>query len=314
MEIQQRRQPEALRRAQQRAIKRRRDRIKILAIGIPCLALILFAGWYLATSTPPNGNRSGMFREQAVNGASSLRLSSEAQTITADEFLRLAESVSEDSNGSKTSEANPISFRTSGEHPYQNESPHDPIGDWRLLLANPWNPVPEGYDVTLTQLMNGHAVDARCYPDLQEMIDDCRAAGYAPLICSSYRTYEKQKQLFDNRVISVMAQGLSEADAKVEAAKINAVPGTSEHQLGLAVDIVDVNNQNLDESQEKTATQKWLMQNSWKYGFILRYPADKSDVTGIIYEPWHYRYVGKDTAKEIFETDVCLEEYLEQQP
>ena len=90
-----------------------------------------------------------------------------------------------------------------------------------------------------------------------------------------------------------------------------AVPGTSEHQLGLALDIVDRSNQNLDESQEDTAVQQWLMKHSWEYGFILRFPTGKSDVTGIIYEPWHYRYVGKEAAKEIYDRGICLEEYLD---
>ena len=90
-----------------------------------------------------------------------------------------------------------------------------------------------------------------------------------------------------------------------------AVPGTSEHQLGLAVDIVDRSNQNLDESQEDTAVQQWLMAHSWEYGFILRFPTGKSDITGIIYEPWHYRYVGRDAAKEIYDRGICLEEYLD---
>ncbi|MCB6367700.1 M15 family metallopeptidase, partial [Intestinibacillus massiliensis] len=90
-----------------------------------------------------------------------------------------------------------------------------------------------------------------------------------------------------------------------------AVPGTSEHQLGLAVDLVSLSNQNLNHSQENTALQKWLMKNSWKYGFILRYPSDKSSITGIGYEPWHYRYVGKKAAKAIYEQGVCLEEYLQ---
>ena len=89
-----------------------------------------------------------------------------------------------------------------------------------------------------------------------------------------------------------------------------AVPGTSEHQTGLAVDIVDMNYQLLDEKQEDTAVQKWLIKNSYKYGFILRYPSDKSEITGINYEPWHYRYVGKDVAKEVYEQGVCFEEYL----
>ena len=85
----------------------------------------------------------------------------------------------------------------------------------------------------------------------------------------------------------------------------------SAKQLGLALDIVDRSNQNLDESQEDTAVQQWLMKHSWEYGFILRFPTGKSDVTGIIYEPWHYRYVGKEAAKEIYDRGICLEEYLD---
>lgn len=182
--------------------------------------------------------------------------------------------------------------------------------DWRLLLVNPWTPIPDDYEVSLTKLKNGHSVDERCYPGLQAMMDDCRAAGLKPIICSSYRTQETQQRLFNNIVKKYLAKGYSEEDARVEAGKSVAVPGTSEHQLGLAVDIVDISNQNLDSSQEKTAVQKWLMENSWRYGFILRYPNDKSDLTGIIYEPWHYRYVGKVAAKEIYEQRICLEEYL----
>ena len=143
------------------------------------------------------------------------------------------------------------------------------------------------------------------------MMDDCRAAGNSPLICSSYRSQEKQESLYQNKVDRLRAQGYSPEKAKAEAAKSVALPGTSEHQLGLAVDIVDVNNQNLDKSQENTAVQKWLMEHSWEYGFILRYPGDKSETTGIIYEPWHYRYVGKEAAGEIHEQGICLEEYLE---
>lgn len=183
---------------------------------------------------------------------------------------------------------------------------------WNLILVNPWNPLPADYPVTLTQLKNGHAVDERCYEDLQNMMDDCRAAGLSPVICSSYRSREKQENLFQNQVNGFLAKGFTKADAWAEAGKAVAVPGTSEHQLGLAVDIVDLSNQNLDKSQENTAVQKWLMENSWRYGFILRYPNEKSDITGIIYEPWHYRYVGKEAAEEIYQSGICLEEYVEQ--
>lgn len=183
--------------------------------------------------------------------------------------------------------------------------------DWNLILVNPWNSLPEGYEVTLTHLKNGQAVDERCYPDLQEMMDDCRASGLSPVICSSYRTWEKQEQLFDNKVRACLAQGFSGNEAETEAGRSVAVPGTSEHQLGLAVDIVDIHNQNLNASQEQTDVTQWMLKNSWKYGFILRYPSEKSAVTGIVYEPWHYRYVGREVAAYIYENDLCMEEYLE---
>lgn len=189
------------------------------------------------------------------------------------------------------------------------KDPVDPEA-WNLILVNPWNPLPENYSFTKKELSNGHAVDERCYPDLQAMMDACRAAGNSPVICSSYRSYEKQQSLYQNKVNRLAAQGYSQEKAREEAAKAVALPGTSEHQLGLAVDIVDIANQNLDSSQEDTAVQQWLMEHSWEYGFILRYPNDKSDITGIIYEPWHYRYVGEEAAGEIMRQGLCLEEYL----
>lgn len=184
--------------------------------------------------------------------------------------------------------------------------------EWNLILVNKDNYVPENYKFNLRQLDNGHAVDERCYDDLQNMMDDCRAEGLEPVICSSYRTHEKQTELFNRQIEKWKNLGYSDSDARIEAGKLVAVPGTSEHQLGLALDIVDISYQILDEEQENTAVQKWLMQNSWKYGFILRYPTDKRNITGISYEPWHYRYVGKKAAKEIYDSGLCLEEYLMQ--
>lgn len=182
---------------------------------------------------------------------------------------------------------------------------------WNLMLVNPDVPMPENYEINVKQLDNGQAIDERCYDALQSMMDDCRGAGFSPVICSSYRTQEKQQQLFDNQVEKWKKQGYSEEEAKFEAGRLVAVPGTSEHQLGLALDIVDISYQLLDENQENTPAQQWLLENSWKYGFILRYPKDKTDITKISYEPWHYRYVGKKAAKEIFDRKICLEEYLE---
>ena len=182
---------------------------------------------------------------------------------------------------------------------------------WQLLLVNRWTSLPEDYSVQLVELRNGFQVDERCYPDLQAMMDDCRAEGLSPVICSAYRTREYQERLYRAETERWLARGYSQANAEAEAGKSVAVPGTSEHQLGLAVDIVDISNQHLNESQENTAVQKWLMEHSWEYGFILRYPNDKSEITGIIYEPWHYRYVGREYAEELHRLGLCLEEYLE---
>ena len=185
--------------------------------------------------------------------------------------------------------------------------------DWQLTLVNPTTPMEEGYEPpSLTQLRNGQSVDSRCYPDLQQMMDDCREAGYQPLICSSYRTQQRQEELFEEKVDSLLEEGYSSSEAQRVAGQNVALPGTSEHQLGLAVDIVDANQQVLEEDQEDTLTQQWLLANSWKYGFILRYPQGKSDITGITYEPWHYRYVGRQAAAEIYSQGICLEEYLQQ--
>lgn len=183
---------------------------------------------------------------------------------------------------------------------------------WYLTLVNSENPIDDNFQITLTRLRNKQAIDSRCYPELQAMMDDCRAAGLSPIICSSYRTYEKQEELFEQQVQEFINQGYGKLDAQKKAAGAVARPGTSEHELGLAIDIVDESNQRLNQYQENTAVQRWLMQNSWRYGFILRYPSDKTDITGIQYEPWHYRFVGKEAARIIYENNWTLEEYLNQ--
>ena len=180
-----------------------------------------------------------------------------------------------------------------------------------LTLVNPWNTIPEDWTVELKSIGGGHSVDKRCYDDLSAMLRDCRAAGLRPVVRSSYRTRRTQEQLYANKVRQWKGYGYSDSEARKKAAAIVAPPDTSEHQLGLAVDLVDASYQTLDTRQADTPAQKWLMAHSWEYGFILRYPTDKSDVTGIIYEPWHYRYVGRDYARQICESGLCLEEWLD---
>ena len=192
----------------------------------------------------------------------------------------------------------------------QNKSANSVVKDELLTLVNFENTIPKDWKVDLVQLNNGQSVDRRMYDDLIAMLQAAKSEGLNPLICSSYRTNEKQEQLYQNKVSEYLSQGYSKVEASDKAAFWVARPGTSEHQLGLAVDIVSTKNQRLDRSQENTVEQRWLIQNSWKYGFVLRYPTNKNSITGVGYEPWHYRYVGKEHAKKINELGVCLEEYV----
>lgn len=180
----------------------------------------------------------------------------------------------------------------------QNKSANSVVKDELLTLVNFENTIPKDWKVDLVQLNNGQSVDRRIYDDLIAMLQAAKSEGLNPLICSSYRTNEKQEQLYQNKVSEYLSQGYSKVEASDKAAFWVARPGTSEHQLGLAVDIVSTKNQRLDRSQENTVEQQWLIQNSWKYGFVLRYPTNKNSITGVGYEPWHYRYVGKEHAKK----------------
>lgn len=178
--------------------------------------------------------------------------------------------------------------------------------EWNLILVNQEHKVSRKYNVDLIELSNGQSVDSRIYPSLQEMFDDMRAEGIYPTVASGYRTTKKQKELMDEKVASFISQGYSRTEAKKEAKQWVAAVGYSEHETGLAVDI------NAD-CVKSTGTQvyDWLFENAWRYGFILRYPANKVELTGIAYEPWHYRYVGTAAATEIYEQEICLEEYID---
>ena len=172
-----------------------------------------------------------------------------------------------------------------------------------ILLVNRWNVLPDDYaPETLVSSVDGSQVTPECAEALERMIADCKAAGYYPLVCSSYRTIASQRGLLSAKL---------EEYSYAEAIQIVAIPGTSEHHTGLAVDIVDANFTTLNYLQAQRPTQQWLMENCWKYGFIVRYPDNTTNYTGIIYEPWHYRYVGTELAAELRELGICLEEYLD---
>jgi D-alanyl-D-alanine carboxypeptidase len=138
----------------------------------------------------------------------------------------------------------------------------------------------------------------------EEMFDAAAAEGIYLTPVSGYRSYDTQVELYNNKINQMRNQGYSPEEAPIQAATIVMVPGSSEHNLGYAMDIVS-----LYESFDQTAEFDWLMENAEDYGFILRYPKGKEDITKVIYEPWHWRYVGVDTARKINASGLTLEEY-----
>ena len=177
---------------------------------------------------------------------------------------------------------------------------------WNLILVNRENYIPADYEVQLTELSNGKKVDSRIYPELQEMFNAARAQGYGLFVREGYRTQEEQQQLMNEKIEAYENEGKSKSEAKKLAEQWVAIPGTSEHQLGIAVDI------NADTTKSSNDdVYSWLAENAHKYGFIKRYPSNKTDITGVINEPWHYRYVGKEAASAIYSQGICLEEYIE---
>ena len=177
---------------------------------------------------------------------------------------------------------------------------------WNLILVNRDSYIPDDYQVELTELSNGKKVDSRIYPELQEMFNDARAQGYGLFVREGYRTQEEQQQLMDEKIEAYENEGKSKSEAKKLAEQWVAIPGTSEHQLGIAVDI------NADTTKSSSDdVYNWLSENAHTYGFIKRYPSNKTDITGVINEPWHYRYVGKEAASKIYSQGICLEEYID---
>lgn len=165
--------------------------------------------------------------------------------------------------------------------------PPRPAPDWRLLLVNADNPLPENYKAELTRLSGGAEVDKRCYSDLQSLLAACKAAGFSPTIIHGH----------------ILPGQTADAEAALPACE-------AEHGTGLAIDIVDASSQSLDESQRGTEIGAWLAENAWQYGFLQRYPEAAAAETGVAFAPWHYRYVGVENAQAIHEAGLTLEGYL----
>lgn len=181
--------------------------------------------------------------------------------------------------------------------------------DWKLILVNKQHPIPDDYEFNLGTISGSMQCDERVISPLFDMLKAARADGVNLIVCSPYRDLGRQTMLFGNKVDRYMGGGMSYMDAYNLASQAVTVPGSSEHQIGLAIDIITDGYSSLDEGFGETAAGKWLADNSAKYGFILRYPSGKEEITSIEYEPWHFRYVGVDAAGVITDNGLCLEEF-----
>lgn len=209
-----------------------------------------------------------------------------------------ASGASSSSSSSKVSSSTSTSSINSSDSYYESSMP---------LLVNPDHLMPDDYSPTVVSVGGNYKLESKAAAAWQDMQAAASRDGVSLWIISAYRTLERQTELYQEKVEEYKNLGYNKGDAKIEAGKWVAVPGTSEHCLGYAADLCS-----LEENFENSDQFAWLQKHCAEYGFILRYPKDKVDITKISYEPWHYRYVGSNHAQIIMSQGLCLEEYLEQ--
>ena len=207
-------------------------------------------------------------------------------------------------------EANEVSKGMKNEH--GSAASHLSKDDWQLVLVNKQHPVPDDYTFTLGTIKGAMKCDVRIIEDLMHMMKAAKADGINLVICSPYRDYNRQTVLFNRKIDYYIEKGYSYMESYKLASMTVTVPGASEHQIGLALDIVSTSYSALETGFGDTKAGQWLRENCDEYGFILRYPQGKEYITGIQYEPWHFRYVGQEAASAIMEREITLEEFLEE--
>lgn len=222
---------------------------------------------------------------------------------------KTVETSSNDENAQITAASQTVENEIQPEEPEQLEQPKvkKEITDWNLRLANYENILPEDFEVEVANIDDTRQFDARAIKYLTQMMNDMRKDGISNIwVQSAYRSVERQKELYDNSVQKYFKQGKTQEEAEKLTDEYINKPGSSDHNLALAVDFNYVDNK-----FEDLDGFKWLKENAENYGFILRYPKDKEDITKISYESWHWRYVGEEHAKKMNELNMCLEEYIE---
>ena len=270
-----------------------------------------------STDTKAAGTHTGIVVYRSVASTTG-----ELDHMTADDFLESdekpadsfnEEKIPEDEETVDTKEEDTEAEDTEAEDTEEViEEPEIKIDpdDWRLILVNKQNPVPDDFEVKLSNINGSQYADSRIIADIYRMMDAAADDGVDLMICSAYRSYERQKTLFNNKINKLMDSGMTYLESYKVGSMNVTVPGTSEHHLGLALDILTGSYTTMDDGFGDTEAGKWLAKNAPDYGFILRYPQGKEEITGIVYEPWHFRYVGTKYAKDITKRGVCLEEYL----
>lgn len=223
---------------------------------------------------------------------------------------RVTENTTTSEDGSSNTAANatmPVDF------------PKIATTDWRLLLVGPDHPLKQEIPGSqLTEVAPGEKLDKRVVTDYQNMKAAAKEAGIVITEISGYRSIADQQVVFNEKFQRMKAQGMTDEEAKAATMTDMTEPGYSEHHTGLAMDVVDEAwlatdpTWTLSEDYGKTAGGKWLAEHGPEYGFIIRYPANKTDLTKITYEPWHLRYVGREVAEYMNKEDLCLEEFVQE--
>lgn len=282
-------------------MKKRRLQIKIFLFGALVVILGVLLALYIAFC------RDGSYNEVKIETPTESTTEATTEATTLDTSAGEEEPSSTETPDDSTTEPE----ESSTEAP-TNWKSYDPLTElagekWALTLINKNYPLDKKYTPTLSPVVEGSSVtaDSRVSEAYQLMYADALKAGYVLTPYSAYCSYQGQQTIYNNKIQSFIFQGMTEDEAKQNAEKRIEPAGCSENGAGLSVDIISAS-----AGFASTDEYKWLTQNASKYGFVLRYPDDKVDITGMIYQPWHWRYVGIEAATEMKNTNQCLEEYL----
>lgn len=281
------------------------------SVAAVCVLIMVLLGAFGKGDEDIVSSAAASSENSSISTTTSMQTSTSSFTETSSENQTTSTPVNTSNNSSKATPSKTSSKITSST---ETASAYLPNGDWRLIIANKEHPLPRSYKVDVSYVVGNYRLDSRIVTAYKEMISAAKNDGISLVLISGFRTYEGQEKLFNNKVNYYLNQGYNREKAKELAAQYVAPPGTSEHLTGLAVDVISPDwysyNSDLNSNFENTKQFKWLYENCADYGFVLRYPKDKVSITGYSYEPWHYRYVGKEAAKEIMSKKICLEEYV----